>query len=421
MISLLAKRLGLSLKAAFLAALIFGINPMKVESVAWLTERKDVLYALFYILALFQYWSYLKTKSIASYLGTLLLGFTSILAKPMALSLPLILFLLDWFEGRRWDWNVFLEKVPFFLYVVEIGSLSYLFNMRNPVTDMTQGILTWIWCFDFYIWKFLWPYHVSFLYPLPQPIALTNWPYAASVVMFISILASLIHWRSNRLLIFAFAYYFLSIFFILRFDTMREYSVVSDRFMYLPCLGFCLYIGAGLEQCLRSKILSILILMLLSFWGWQKFQQCRIWKSSITFQDELVRQYPLDFRPYYGRASAYRALGQNDLALADYSKAIELQPLRDDIYFYRGGTFFFGMGKYKEALGDVNRAIKLNPSNLEAHILRAMIEEKNNDFLSSIKDILFVQHLSGVSFADSIERLKKAAQMARGFSSVTAT
>ena len=126
----LAIRIGLSLEASFFAALIFAIHPMRVETVAWVTERKDVLYALFYLLALHQYWSYLKTQSIRYYFSTILLGLISILAKPMALSLPLILLIFDWYYGRSFSKRVFIEKIPFLFYVISIAWISYSLNIR---------------------------------------------------------------------------------------------------------------------------------------------------------------------------------------------------------------------------------------------------------------------------------------------------
>jgi protein O-mannosyl-transferase len=123
LVLLLARRMGLSIEAAFLAALIFAIHPMRVESVVWVTERKDVLYAFFYLLALHQYWSYLKTLSINYYFATVLFGILSILAKPMALSLPLILLVFDWFYGRSFNRRVLMEKVPILLYVIILAGI----------------------------------------------------------------------------------------------------------------------------------------------------------------------------------------------------------------------------------------------------------------------------------------------------------
>jgi len=374
----LARRMGLSSSAAFLAAFIFGIHPMKVESVAWVTERKDVLYALFYLLALHQYWSYLKTKSTGAYLGALLFGLISILTKPMALSLPMVLLLFDWFDRRRWDKNVLIEKIPFFLYTIEIGSLSYLFNMRNPISDMGQAALIWIWSFNFYICKFLWPWHVSFVYFLPHPITLANWPYAWSLVLFVFIVGALIRWRNNRWMIFAFGYYFLSIFFLLRFDESGDFTVVSDRFMYLSSLGFCLGIGVGLERLLKTKyLMASMSLILIVFLGTITFKQCRVWYNSIALWDQIVRENPSIYVPYFMRGVTYTEKGQYNAALADFSRAIDLDPLLVNAYYDRA-FIYFSQKRYKEAMVDINRAIQLDPADRKAYLLRTNIEEKKN-------------------------------------------
>ena len=407
----LGRRMGLSAKASFLAALIFGINPMKVESVAWVTERKDVLYSLFYILAIHRYWSYLKTKTAGHYLRTLLFGFLSMLTKPMALSLPLVLFLLDWFTRRRWDKNVFIEKVPFFLYTAELGSLSYLFHMRNPITDMPQAALIWLWSLSFYFLKFLWPFHVSFVYILPHPITLTNWSYLASVGIFILIVWALIRWRHNRFFVFAFGFYFLCIFFLLRFDDKVDFTVVSDRFMYLPCLGLCIGLAAGLEKWLRSKNIIIIFLIFSAILGVRSFQQCKIWQDSLSFWNVVVREHPTAPSSYYYRGMAYIDLKKYDLALTDFSKAIDLNPGMSEVRFDRA-VLEVRNKDYSTAMADLSRVIDLNPDMLNARIARAALEERNKDFFMATKDYLVAQNLSGESFAEELSRVQKEMAMA---------
>jgi hypothetical protein len=96
-----AMQMGLNLRAAFIAALLFAVHPMRVESVAWITERKDMLYGIFYVLALMAYWQYLKNKKLSYYIWALVCCLFSIAAKPMAFSLPFALFLFDWFVKRQ--------------------------------------------------------------------------------------------------------------------------------------------------------------------------------------------------------------------------------------------------------------------------------------------------------------------------------
>ena len=150
-IFLLGLRMGLGLIAAFLSAVLFGIHPMHVESVAWVTERKDVLYAFFYLLALYAYWAYLESSKRHNYWLSVVIGFFSMLAKPMALSLPLILFLFDWFKRRKLTWGLCWNKIPFLTYIIPIAWITYLPNARIPGNNFIEAILIWVWTFTFFI------------------------------------------------------------------------------------------------------------------------------------------------------------------------------------------------------------------------------------------------------------------------------
>jgi len=323
---LLAQRLGLSLNASFLAALIFAIHPMRVESVAWVTERKDLLYALLYLLALQQYWSYLKTSSKKYYLSMVFLGFLSILAKPMALSLPLVLLILDWFYGRRLSKQVIIEKLPIFLYVVMIAWVSYALNMRDVSGYIfSKGVLVWIWSFSFYFWSFLFPFQVSPYYALPHPVSIFYWPYLLSAIFFVSLIFLLIRFYKNKLFVFAVLYFFSSIFFLLRFDE-TDFSVVSDRFMFLPSLGICIFIGSWVDQRIKARGGMIIFYLLLVLMGIKTNLQCQVWHDSVSFWSEIIHEYPDNYRAYNNRGVAYYQKGRDDLALRDYNKAIALNP-----------------------------------------------------------------------------------------------
>jgi len=151
LIFLLAGRLGLSKEASFLAALIFAIHPMHVETVAWVTERKGLLYSLFYVMSLFFYAGYIQKGKKQNYFLSLLCGLLSILSKPIACSLPLILFLLDWFFKRRVNKKLLIEKIPYFLYVIPITFITYHMHARIPGRSVGEGFLTFTWSLTFYI------------------------------------------------------------------------------------------------------------------------------------------------------------------------------------------------------------------------------------------------------------------------------
>jgi len=361
LVLLLAGRMGLSNGAAFFAALIFAIHPMKVESVAWVTERKDVLYALFYLLALHQYWSYLQTSSRKHYLTTIFWGLLSILAKPMALSLPLILLVFDWFYGRSLSKRVLIEKIPIVLYVVGIAWISYALNAHNLYGGITpQGVLIWVWSLVFYLWKFLFPFFVYPYYVLPHPVSILYWPYFLSVLVFMVLIFLLVKFHRHKLFIFAFLYFICSIFFLLRTGE-SNFTMVSDRFMFMPSLGICFFIGAWVDKQIKSRRGIILFYILLVLIGVRTSLQVSVWHDSKSFWNELIHDYPNFYLAYNNRGTVFYQEGQDGLALRDYS-----------------------------------RAILLNPKAAKAYLNRSLLKEEHKDYRGALEDALRAKKSGGI-------------------------
>lgn len=416
---------GLSLAAATLAALLFGIHPMHVESVAWVTERKDVLYAVFYLMALCCYWKYLQESKRPYYLLTMVFGLFSILAKPMALSLPLILFVLDRFYGRRMTIRTLLEKIPHFLYVIPIAWVTYSLNARNSIENFGEAPLIWIWTFVFYLRQFIFPSILLPLYPLPHPVSLASFHYFVPVIFFMALLAALYYFRRQRWVIFAFAFYFFSIFFLLRFDDAADATLVSDRFMYLPSLGFCFLFGIFAEKILvwfqgKSGLWRqcgvVALLLLLLFLSSKTVSQIRIWKGSLTLWKHQLNHYPLtpialnnlavamsqesDYldaikKPdgqndasvkriigmyreaiqgdpkyvdaYYNLADTYADVRQNEEAKALFLKVLELDPKHRDAQFNLAGVWAH-LGDSVKAVEVYQKTIALDPKNDDVYV-----------------------------------------------------
>jgi len=243
LIFLFARLSSLSILAASLAALIFGIHPMHVESVDWIAQRKDLLYSFLYMSALCCYVYYITSKKSGYYCLCIVFGFLSILAKPMALSLPIILFVCDWLYKRRVSLKLFIEKIPFFVYTLAISWQTFALIKRPPNSNGIEAALIWIYTFSFYWIKFFFSWTFVPQYHMPKPITILNGPYLISICVLVMIMTAIIRWRRNRLWIFAVAFYFGSIFFLLRFDEGHFRHIIADRYMYLPSVGICLFLG----------------------------------------------------------------------------------------------------------------------------------------------------------------------------------
>jgi tetratricopeptide (TPR) repeat protein len=428
LVYILGKRLGLRRYAAAVGALLFAIHPMHVESVAWITERKDVLYSVFYLLAAVLYIDYVKTRSSRLYVLAVFSGFLSVLAKSMALSLPLVLWLCDWFMDRKRGRACWMDKLPFFLSLVPVALITYLVHARLPELEAGRAVLIWIWSFIFYIKKFFVPIGLEPLYALPEPVRLSNPVYGVSVLLFAAVLGALFAWRRHKWFIFAWGYYGLSIFFLLRYDVGPDLGVVADRFMYLPSVGFCLAIGAaaakgqrslGARRLLRQGI-SAGLLVVFVFLAMATRQQIRVWQNSATLWARLAKAFPdkavaydhqglalyqqgqyaqaveaytrsLEARPsrakgYVNRGNVYAKQGDPARALADYQKALRLDPRLKEAYLNRG-LVHQAAGRVPEALADLTRAIRLDGQYLKAYVSRAELYARSQQKEKALADL----------------------------------
>ena len=362
----LTLRLGFSSNAATFAALLFGVHPMHVESVAWVTQRKDVLYSLFYLLALWRYVVYVQDKKITAYLWALVFAALSILAKPMAISLPLILCLLDWFLRRRLSLRLTFEKLPFMLTVFSFAWVTYAMNMRVIDAKLPESLLIWIWCAVFYLGKFLAPAELLVLYQLPQPITLNNLEYLSAVGLLSGLILLLICFRRNRTFLFAIGYFLMSIFFLLRFDNKQDLTIVADRFMYLPSVGICIFFGWGIHYLLQwagdkhreiKRFIFGMTMIGLSLLGMITYGRARSWGNEQLLWEQVARRYQSGLA-YSQLGNYFLKKGQFSEALKNYQAAIERTPSYSKPYSNRG-ILMLKLGRYQEAISDFDRAIQL--------------------------------------------------------------
>ena len=427
MVFFLGQRLGLPQAAAGAGALIFGVHPIHVESVAWITERKDVLYAAFYMAALLSYLRYLEEKRGSWLVVTTMLGILSMLAKPMALSLPLILLLLDWFKGRPFKKQALIEKLPLCVMIGGIALITYAAHARVPGESVAQSALIWPWTFTFYLRQFFFPYISVPLYRLAKPVTLTNPEYFLSlaVLVLVVLAAARLSVNQSRLyvgtvqdsapgaprrhkwFVFAVLFYFLSVFFLLRFDETKDVNVVADRFMYLPSLGLCLLLGLGIERLwmkcrgknlARGMIVAGLVLLAAAF-SFKTFRQCYVWRDSMALWRHDLKFYPDEplalnnfavtlgkTREFEDAQKEYRKVMRSGLAgvskglapevvakirkadhlIGLYRRAVEVEPGYMDAH-YNLGEQYARVGRFPEAVEAYKKALEIDPEFKDAH------------------------------------------------------
>lgn len=390
----LAKRLGLNLLASFIAALIFGIHPLHVEPVAWVTARKDTLYSLFYLLALHSYWGYLNHGKKKFFWLTILLGSISSLAKPMALSLPIVLFLFDWKKRRNISLNLITEKLPHFLYWLPIAWITYLSNKQAPVEhSWIEAILILIWTLTFYIKKFVFPSELVALYDLPNPITVTNPEIFTAIIIFCSAITLLFIWR-NALFHWAIAFYILSLFFLLKFQA-HDLVVVADRYMYLPSIGFCFLFGFYADCWItrsqssgdsKSSWLAIPVLILIgTILASASWRQANVWKDDLMLWDHTIKHNPDIFLAYNSRGAAHFRRVDMEKALVDFNEAIRLNPRYANAYYNRG-RLYLAAKNFDQAINDFTQAIIYHPEFAKAYNERGLCFVEKGMYPQALED-----------------------------------
>ncbi|MCP3929552.1 MAG: tetratricopeptide repeat protein [Bacteroidetes bacterium] len=372
-------KLHISPTAAFIGALLFGIHPMRVESVAWVTERKDVLFGIFYLTAILFYIRALKEKSHKKYNWIILILFVlSLFSKIQAVALPLSMLALDYYFRRPLKWQILIEKIPYFILSLIIGALGvYLLGRDGSLEDATnysffERLLIGAYSYCVYLYKLIVPYPLSPMYPYPKVL---SWWFYVSVLPVIAIIGGWF-WafrKDWRKLVFGMAFFTFNVVFLLQI-LGAGHGFLADRFTYIPYLGLFFLAGAGYDYLndnysKKRKLIIIGITVYLLSFAMMSWQQCKVWKDGGTLWTHVLKYYPNAVNPWINLGHYYRDTGDFENALAQYTKAIEVKSDKAITYNSRG-KLYFDHGHPNEAIRDLGTGIELDSTNDEMYINR---------------------------------------------------
>ena len=413
--------------AAF-AALLFGIHPMHVESVAWITERKDVLYAAFFLPALNMY---IKDKLAGVHSRTfwiLILFVVGLFAKIQMVSLPLSMIAVDYLLEK--DFNLIKSVLSKWLFL----AIAFLFGVIGIIVLKDQGSLETNTTFSLferlfigsyslltYLIKFFVPYQLLPLYPYPEK--LTIWHYISMPVALISFFG--IWWlykKKVKQIVFGFMFFFFNVVFLLQILGAGQ-GYIADRFTYVAYIGLLFIVVYYLQRWIEEQRLGLNLayacvglISLSSFVV--SFRQVKIWKNSDTLWTHVIKNNISTSLPYNNRANYFRDLKQYDKALADYNKAIELKAghstynSRAKLFFIKNedqkaiqdytiaiermpkaeyyvnrGAAYAKLGNVDLALKDLNKGLELDPSWKVGYLNRSIMYNMQGNFDLALKDI----------------------------------
>jgi len=374
--------LKLSNKAALIGAMIFGIHPMRVESVAWVTERKDVLFGAFFLPAV---WLYIKDTLAEKRTRSLLIFILFIFAlfsKIQAVSLPLTFLAIDYYFGRPWKLNLITEKIHYFLASLIIGLVGVYFLGQNNSLSEAQtnfNIIDRLFIGNYsyfnYIVKFIFPYQMSPLYPYPGSLSVE---FYLSALLLIPYCYFCYKWykNGNKALIFGLLFFTVNIMFLLQVLGAGQ-GFLADRFTYIPYLGLIFLVGYFYDwvakyQNSKLSILNIVMGIYLVVFAFMTNVQCKIWENGETLWTHVLKYYQNATTPWQNLGQYYRENKLYDKALPNINKAISLKPSAS-LYNSRG-KIYFDSNKRDLAIQDYNAGIQLgdkNPKTLgEIHVNR---------------------------------------------------
>ena len=390
--------LGLKWQGSLLVTLLFGIHPMRVESVAWVTERKDVLFGAFYLSALYLY---IKGKLSGNnyHVFIFALFVLSLLSKIQAVILPLSMVAVDYYLDGKLEWKSILKKLPYFLLSLAFGLIGLFFlkdqgSLENAVTYPSwQRVFVGSYSYLVYLVKSIVPYKLSPLYPYATTMPAYFYP---TIVAFPVLAYGLyvMYKKQMKVWFFGLLFFTVNIFFLLQILGAGQ-GFIADRFTYIAYFGLFFIGGFYFDKLIASKpkmntMVYAMALVLFGIYGYMTVQQNKIWKNSDTLWTHVLKYYQKATLPYGNRANYLRQQGRTQEALRDYSQAIALNPNGEQTFNSRA-RLYFEIAKTRDtlmlALQDYNRAIELAPQNGEFLINRGATYARLGDVQKAIADI----------------------------------
>lgn len=375
---------------AALSSLWFGIHPMHVESVAWVSERKDVLYCFFLVLSLISYLQWVRKKQVV-FLGLTFFAFVaSLLSKAMATPLPFVYLLIDYYEGRSFSAASVLEKLPFLGLAVWFGLLALGFQSQEAIAE--YGVLTTYQRFvfaahGFYMYwvKMLLPFNLSAFYPYPSLEGNGNLPFLYYLAPFVAVAVVAVplyllrkHEQWFKIVAFSVGFYLLMIALVLQFISVGQ-VMMAERYSYVPYIGSLFLLTSVLhhfmERGKRALILGAagvfsLALIVLAY------RQAGTWQNSETLWTRVIDLYPYEYTQsgnaitvtkvgaqvaYGSRAFYWIEKGRNEEAYRDLSMLAALK-VQDVRIYERLGILCGQRGELQKSLEYLNLAITMAPS-----------------------------------------------------------
>ena len=401
-------------QSAFVAAL-FGLHPLHVESVAWVSERKDVLSALFWMLTLWCYLRFVERRTLSRYLLTVGCFALGLMSKPMMVTLPFVLLLLDFYPLKRFSLpaaqdhaqartstalGLVVEKTPLFVLAGLSCATTFYAQKQAAVVFLAEipfkaRIANALVSYASYILKMFWPSPLAVPYPYRWSLPWWHVAAAGALLAVISLLAARLAEQRPYLAV-GWLWYLGTLVPVIGLVQVGEQSM-ADRYTYLPLIGLFMIIAWGVPELLarwrhRNLCLAIAASLCVLALIPVTWRQAGYWKNTFTLFEHTLEVTSANFLPHYNLGLAYYEQGRTATAVEHYRQALRINP-RSDRAHNNLGLALQQQGRLAEAAAHYRQALQINPDSDQALINLGLVLHQQglvNDALEHYRQALRV-------------------------------
>jgi hypothetical protein len=407
--------------ASFTVALLFALHPLRVESVAWISERKDVLSAFFGMLALYAYLLYAEKGTVSRYLAALCLFALGLMAKPMLITLPAILLLLDWWplgrmkreDGGASDLRTMIvrlgaEKLPFFALSVcsafiTVWAQSIGGNLTQGYTVAMRAGRAFI-SYLTYLLMTAWPVDLAVFYPFEKyPPSMFKMVGSLLILIALTIVFFLVRKRYPYIL-FGWLWYLITLLPVIGFIQIGQHSV-ADRYTYIPSIGLFLAIiwcGVDCKEKWRisNSIAGSVAASVLAVTTLLTVLQLRHWKNSSALFSHAISVTSGNWIAHHNLGLDLIGKGQDDEALKHFYLSVQAKPSYA-LAFIGIGALKHKKGEYEAAIDAYNSALIFSPNILVARLGLGLVYVDMGEKVRALEELRILSDF-GSSEADEL-------------------
>lgn len=371
---------------SLIVALLFAVHPLHIESVAWVSERKGLLSTFFFLSAMIAYSRYAIGGSVKLYLLTLILSALSLLAKPMLVTFPFILLLVDYWPLNRTkifslslsssiNRKLIVEKIPFFLLSLAIGSVTLFAQdtaqaLASPGQyPLSEKIAHAVTAYTLYLYKTVLPLNLAVIYPYSKNISLL-WAFFSALI--IIVITGYVFYKIKMPYLFTGWFWFLIT--LLPVIGLIQVGVQSmaDRYTYVPLIGIFIGVTWGIvhaqkQHHINPHLIILLACVILISFSLKTWKQIEVWKNSISLFRHAVSVTHENWVAHLNLGEALFDRGDINKAMLHYQQAIKINPLFELAYLNLG-TAYASKGEIDKAIESYKTALTIKKELPAAHL-----------------------------------------------------